>query len=184
MVYAILKNRQEDEQEVSISTNFTSVTFNGDVEACKKLEALIEYVDEILIQNFQEELEFIDDKLTLLRGIKVPFLDKLGVIYEQLKLKAGRNKVVGLLCDSAEVRELQYLNAFATIGFDRSGMYEHADGTMIQNFQLDLDLKSLDVLIERFKKKLRDTIKKDRENWHKKYRCSFLNKTVSEDEAE
>ena len=88
----------------------------------------------------------------------------------------GRKRLEELLSDSSEEREVQYLKAFRYLGFERRKMYEYPDGTMVQEFQLDADVKTLNVGITELKAYFKDAIKREQQHWKKKYNCSLLTK--------
>ncbi len=185
MIYATLQNRQEAEFGMITSDNFTSVIFNGkDIVACKMLDEFIKDIDEILISNYKAELAYIDEKIKLLQGIKVSFLNKAVLLYERLKLRAERNRVEELLNDSSEEREVQYLNAFRHLGFERCKMYEYPDGTMVQEFQSNADVKTLEFGIEELKTAFKIAIQNKRRIWEKKYSCAMLGALEISDQSE
>ena len=185
MIYATLQNRQEAEFGMITSDNFTSVIFNGkDIVACKRLDEFIKYIDEILINNYEAELAYIDEKIQLLQDIKVSFLNKAVLLYERLKLRAERKRIEELLNDSSEEREVQYLNALRHLGFERYKMYERSDGTMVQEFQTNVDVKALEFGIEELKTALKVASQNKRRIWEAKYNCAMLGTSEISDQSE
>ena len=143
MIYAVLQNRQEEESGLYSSRNFTTVVFNGEHIDCERMAHCIELIDDNLRQRCEYELSCIENELDLLKKQSDSILSKIKMLPKILMLRARMSRLKELQIDSAEERKIQYLNAFASLGFERCHVRDYADGTLVQDFQLDIDSETL-----------------------------------------